>query len=94
MKKLNVDPRECLMVGNDAIEDMVARSLGMNVFLVTDCLVNRENLDISQFPNGNFDDLSKYIEKGCFAGDKAYVPEVRCATLGYHAGIIGAANLV
>lgn len=38
--------------------------------------------------------LSKYIEKGCFAGDKAYVPEVRCATLGYHAGIIGAANLV
>ena len=38
--------------------------------------------------------LSEYIKKSCFSGDKAYVPEVRCATLGYHAGIIGAANLI
>lgn len=38
--------------------------------------------------------LSKYIEKSCFSGEKGYIPEVRCATLGYYAGIIGAANLV
>ena len=43
MKRLGVRPEECLMVGNDATEDMVAAETGMRVFLLTDCLLNREN---------------------------------------------------
>lgn len=38
--------------------------------------------------------VSEYIKKQCFAGEKAFVPPVRCAVLGNSAGIIGAANLV
>lgn len=61
-QKLNVLPEECLMVGNDVSDDMVARELGMKVFLLTDCLINKENADISAYPNGSFEELMSYIE--------------------------------
>ncbi len=61
--KLDLEPQNCLMVGNDVEEDMVAKELGMNVFLLTDCLINRNNTDISSYNNGNFDELQKFIEK-------------------------------
>lgn len=37
--RLGVSPEECLMVGNDVTEDMIAGSIGMQVFLLTDCLI-------------------------------------------------------
>lgn len=58
-KKLGVDTNECLMVGNDVTEDMVAQSVGMQVFLLTDCIINDENRDISVYQSGSFDDLMK-----------------------------------
>lgn len=61
--RLGVCPEECLMVGNDVGEDMIARTLGMQVFLLTDCLINRQNEDIGQFPNGGFAELLQYIER-------------------------------
>lgn len=60
--RLNVKPQQCLMVGNDVDDDMVAQNLGMNVFLLTDCLINKSNSDISQYPNGDFNALDKYIQ--------------------------------
>lgn len=61
LHKLNVQPEECLMVGNDVSEDMIASKLGMKVFLLTDCLINKENKDISIYPNGDFEDLINFI---------------------------------
>lgn len=52
----------CLMVGNDVTEDMIAATLGMHVFLLTDCMINKENKDISVYPHGGFDELLRYIE--------------------------------
>ena len=49
------------MVGNDAYEDMVAQKLGMKVFLLTHSLINDKDIDISIYPNGDFDDLRDYI---------------------------------
>ena len=49
------------MVGNDVNEDMVARELGMKVFLLTDCILNKDNKDISQYPCGSFPELLDYI---------------------------------
>ena len=63
-RRLGVRPEECLMVGNDVTEDMVAKKTGMQVFLLTDCLINREQKDISVFENGSFDQLMAYLEKG------------------------------
>ncbi len=60
--KLEVSPAECLMVGNDVGEDMVARELGMSVFLLTDCLINKNNIDINVYPHGSFDALAEYIK--------------------------------
>ncbi len=62
VEKLGVEPEECLMVGNDVTEDMVAEELGMNVFLLTDCLINKENKDISVYPSGSFPALLDFVE--------------------------------
>lgn len=62
-RRLNVSPAECLMVGNDVTEDMVAEETGMRVFLLTDCLINKERKDISAYPRGSFLQLAEYITK-------------------------------
>ena len=64
LQTLDVSAEECLMVGNDAAEDMIASELGMNVFLLTDCLINRNNADISKYPHGGFDDLQAFCRFG------------------------------
>ena len=62
VKKLNLDPEQCLMVGNDVGEDMIAGKLGMKTFLLTDCLINRVGEDIEKYPHGSFEALEGYIE--------------------------------
>jgi len=47
--------------GNDVDDDMVAAQLGMQVFLLTDCLINKQGVDISRYPNGSFDELMAFI---------------------------------
>lgn len=60
-EKLKLEPEECMMVGNDVDEDMIsASSLGMDTFLVTDCLLNRSESDSSVFKQGSFKDFLNY----------------------------------
>ena len=59
---LHCSPEACLMVGNDVEEDMVAARLGMRVFLLTDCLINSKNQEISSYPHGDFQDLLAFIK--------------------------------
>lgn len=61
-KRIGVDACECLMVGNDVGDDMPSQNTGMQVFLLTDCLINKSGEDISKYPNGSFDDLIEYIK--------------------------------
>jgi len=56
-------PSQCVMVGNDADEDLVAADLGMDAFLLTDCLINKSGKDISRYRNGGFDELLRFINK-------------------------------
>ena len=63
LQAIGAEGTECVMVGNDAKEDTVAKELGMQVFLLTDDLINKHNVDISVYPNGNFEDLKKWIEQ-------------------------------
>ncbi|MBQ9979698.1 MAG: HAD family hydrolase [Oscillospiraceae bacterium] len=62
LDKIGCDAEECLMVGNDATEDTAAEKLGMKVFLLTGCLINKENRDISPYPHGDFDRLAEYLK--------------------------------
>ena len=50
------------MVGNDAKEDGVAKELGIDVFLLTDCLLNKDEIDISKYKNGDLDALENYLD--------------------------------
>ncbi|MBQ0065446.1 MAG: HAD family hydrolase [Firmicutes bacterium] len=59
--KLGVKPEECLMIGNDVEEDMVAQKLGMKVFLLTNDMINKKEKDISQYPNGDFEALKSFF---------------------------------
>lgn len=56
-------PEECLMVGNDTREDMAAEGLGMQVFLLTDCLLHSEGKDLSRWPRGGFGELRAFLEE-------------------------------
>ena len=62
LQKLNVKPDECIMVGNDVEEDMIASKLGIKVFLLTDCLINKRNLPWEHFPHGDVHDLELFLQ--------------------------------
>ena len=59
---LGLNAEECVMVGNDVDEDMIAAQLGMKVFLLTDCLINRKNEDIAKYPHGGFKELADFLD--------------------------------
>ena len=61
LDQLNLRPEDCIMVGNDVDEDMVADHLGMQTFLLTDCLINRNKRDPSAWPHGDFDALMAHL---------------------------------
>lgn len=63
LNRIDCKPEECLMVGNDVDEDiLVAEKLGMKMFLLKDCIINKSDSDISKYPQGGFDELKNYIE--------------------------------
>ena len=63
LDKQGLTADEVIMIGNDAREDTAAAQIGIPVFLVTDCLLNQHGLDISAFPQGNWEDCVKYIDE-------------------------------
>lgn len=63
LRRTGLAPEACLMVGNDVDEDMVAAALGMDVFLLTDCLINRSGKPIDGYPHGGFDDLERFLKE-------------------------------
>lgn len=64
LRYLGCRAEDCLMVGNDVEEDMMAaQAAGLSVFLLTDCLLNRKEKDISSYPQGDFDALLAFVEE-------------------------------
>ncbi|MCL2703561.1 MAG: HAD family hydrolase [Defluviitaleaceae bacterium] len=60
-KKTGSVPEKCLMAGNNPVEDMSAGALGAETFLVTDCLENETNADITAFRRGTLAELEEYL---------------------------------
>ena len=63
LRRMDLAPEDCLMVGNDVGEDMVAAQLGMQVFLLTDHMINKAGTDISVYPHGGFDELLDHLKE-------------------------------
>ena len=63
LRRAGLDAADCLMVGNDVAEDMMAGgAAGLRGFLLTDCLINTPGADIEQYPHGSFEELNTYID--------------------------------
>lgn len=52
---------ECLMIGNNPLDDMAAREAGLAVYLVTDCLENPDGLPVNAYPHGSFRELEAIL---------------------------------
>ncbi len=61
LTKTATDARSCVMIGNDASEDLPAKTLGMEVFLLADDLINTGNIDLSDIPHGSYDKLRAWL---------------------------------
>ncbi len=62
LDKLGLRPEECVMVGNDAVEDVAAMEAGLPVFLLTDCLIQKEGVSIEHLSRGGFPEFKKWLD--------------------------------
>ncbi|MEI3219255.1 MAG: HAD family hydrolase [Lachnoclostridium sp.] len=61
LKQFDLNPEECLMVGNDAEDDLAIGKLGVKTFLVTDCLENKKNLPLTADYTGSLGDCLAFV---------------------------------
>lgn len=62
LSKYDIEPCECMMAGNDVSDDLSARQLGVETFLVEDNLENNYNLPIVTEHQGMLSDLLAFIK--------------------------------
>ena len=63
LQVIGCDAEDCLMVGNDAKEDLIAEEARLHTFLLTDCMLNTENKDITSYARGGFTELGVYLDR-------------------------------
>lgn len=61
LMKINEKPENCIMVGNDLEEDIIASKLGIQTFLVNNYSTNNEKTDLSPDFKGPLEDLLSLI---------------------------------
>ncbi|MGF7185083.1 FMN phosphatase YigB (HAD superfamily) [Desulfitispora alkaliphila] len=61
--KIKINPVNCLMVGNDAQEDLIAREIGMKTYLVEDYLIDRSEGNYKTDYQGTLTQLSKFLQE-------------------------------
>ncbi len=62
LNKTGKKAEQCIMVGNNTLDDMSAKEVGMEVFLLPKYIENKAEDDINIYPHGDFDDLLKYLD--------------------------------
>ncbi|MGE5654708.1 MAG: HAD family hydrolase [Bacillota bacterium] len=63
LRKLQLKPEQCLMVGNDVDEDLVAGCLGIKTFLAEECVINRRGEPPKADYVGSFCDLIDLLDR-------------------------------
>lgn len=59
---INKTPEECMMVGNDALEDLIAAKLGIETYLIEDHLLNNYHVEIKADHRGRYDDFHAFVQ--------------------------------
>lgn len=62
LKDVNKTPEECLMVGNDVQEDLIAGELGVKTFLIRDYILHRTNEPIKSDYDGSYEDFYNFVQ--------------------------------
>jgi FMN phosphatase YigB (HAD superfamily) len=55
-------PEQCMMVGNDVQEDLVAGKLGLETYLINDFLIHRTKEPIQSTYEGKYPDFLRFVE--------------------------------
>lgn len=61
---MEVSPEDCAMIGNDVQEDLVAGTIGMKTYLVTDCLIDRGEPAYLPDQEGTMEKLLTEVREG------------------------------
>lgn len=62
LETIGKTPEECMMVGNDAEEDLAAGKLGISTYLITNHLLNRKGLTYRTDYEGTYKDFLLFTE--------------------------------
>jgi FMN phosphatase YigB (HAD superfamily) len=60
LKRFNLSPSDCIMIGNDEREDAAASEIGIECYLVTDCIIKNPDREWTG-KRGTFADMAKEI---------------------------------
>ena len=64
LEKAHLQADQCVMIGNDAVEDIAAEQAGIKVFLIPDCLEHPEALRCDM-KTGSFQEAHEWILHNC-----------------------------
>jgi len=62
LDKIEKKAQECVMVGNNPGEDIVAKKLGIKTFLITDFLIDKNDVDFCPDWIGSLKEFKEYVE--------------------------------
>lgn len=62
LKDIKKTPEDCLMVGNDVQEDLIAKKLGLKTYLITNNLLHRTGEEIITDYSGEYEDFYEYVK--------------------------------
>lgn len=63
LKDINSEAAECMMVGNDVQEDLIAGKIGIKTFLIKEYMIHRTEEEIVSDYIGSYEDFHKFVEK-------------------------------
>lgn len=61
LENIGKRPEQCIMVGNDVQEDLVAGKLGMDTFLIEDYMLHRTDDEIKATYKGSYQDFFNFV---------------------------------
>lgn len=63
LKENNLNPDECLMVGNDTYEDMVITRMNVMTYLITDCQIDDNDIRFHSDHKGTSIEFKEFVHK-------------------------------
>lgn len=63
LKDINKDASECMMVGNDVQEDLIAGKIGIRTFLIKDYIIHRTDEEIVSDYIGSYEDFYNFVKE-------------------------------